>query len=86
MPTLTGVTLSAAQAGSLNQNLSRDGDTFGPIYPWAASMAPAALTGTRVYQPNVTVPAQEAKAGSILGSYFDDFYFRIHIMPSSFAL
>ncbi|MCI1191467.1 hypothetical protein MOJ79_06390, partial [Calidifontimicrobium sp. SYSU G02091] len=30
--------------------------------------------------------AQEAKAGSILGSYFDDFYFRIHIMPSSFAL
>lgn len=86
MPTLTGVTLSAAQAGSLNPNLSRDGDTFAPIYPWAASMAPAALAGTRVYQPNVTVPAKEAKAGMVLGSYFEDFYFRIHIRPSSFAL
>jgi hypothetical protein len=86
MPILDGVPLAPAQAGSINPNLSRDGDTVAPIYPYTESEAPRAEHGLRTYRPNVGVPAKQIKTGQRLASYFEDFYFRVHIRPDRIAL
>lgn len=86
MPILDGVPLAPAQAGSINPNLSRDGDTVAPIYPYTESEAPRAEHRLRTYRPNVGVPAKQIKTGQRLASYFEDFYFRVHIRPDRIAL
>jgi len=87
MPALTGAVMGPAEAGSLNPNLSRDGDTVtAPVYPYNATDMPRAPSGARTYQPNVSVAAQRAVDGVRMDSYFEDFYFRVHVRPSAIAL
>lgn len=86
MPTLTGIVLSSAQHPTLrNPNLSTDGESFGPTwhdYPfqqfdtrrWPAGTA--ARIGTQA-------SLAQSKTGARLTSYFDDFYLRIHVVPSA---
>jgi len=83
MPVLTGIVLDPAQAGSLNPLLSADGYQVAAIYPYTASDTPRAVIGPRSYATNITVPAQRALIGIHAQSYFEDYYFRVHIRPAA---
>ena len=86
MPVLTGMVLDRAQAGSLNPLLSIDGYQVAAIYPYTASDSPRAENGARSYATDITVPAQRALTGIQVPSYFEDYYFRVHLLPGRINL
>ena len=86
MPVLTGMVLDRAQAGSLNPLLSIDGYQVAAIYPYTASDTPRAERGERSYTANISVPAQRALTGMRVPSYFEDYYFRVHLLPGRINL
>ncbi|OED39010.1 hypothetical protein AB833_17380 [Chromatiales bacterium (ex Bugula neritina AB1)] len=86
MPSLTGIALESAQAGLPNPLLSIDGHTVAPIYPYTASDTPTATSGARVYAPNIPIPAQKALTAGKIPSYFEDYYLRVHLLPSRIQL
>lgn len=86
MPVLTGMVLDRAQAGSLNPLLSIDGYQVAAIYPYTASDTPRAEKGARSYASDITVPAQRALTGMQVPSYFEDYYFRVHLLPGRINL
>ena len=86
MPVLTGMVLDRAQAGSLNPLLSIDGYQVAAIYPYTASDTPRAERGARSYTADISVPAQRALTGMQVPSYFEDFYFRVHLLPGRINL
>ncbi len=86
MSVLTGMRLDRAQAGSLNPRLGSDGQQLAAIYPYTASDTPRAEKGPRHYATTVAVPAQRVLSGVRLPSYFDDYYFRVHLRPTRFDL
>lgn len=86
MPVLTGVVLDRAEAGSLNPHLSRDGDAVAAIYPYTVSDTPRAERGPTTHTPDVGVPAQRTLDATRVPSYFEDFYHRVHLLPSRIDL
>jgi len=86
MPVLTGMVLDRAQAGSLNPLLSIDGYQVAAIYPYTASDTPRAERGARSYTADISVPAQRALTGMRVPSYFEDYYFRVHLLPGRINL
>ncbi|MCH9691038.1 MAG: hypothetical protein K0U59_03060 [Gammaproteobacteria bacterium] len=86
MPSLTGTLLGSAQAGSLNPLLSPDGYHIAAIYPYTVSDTPIAVRGAHVYTPDIQVPAQRSLIATKVPSYFEDYYFRIHVRPNRINL
>ncbi len=86
MPVLTGAVLDRAQAGSLNSRLSFDGNLVAPLYPYTASDTPRAERGTRSHAAGIPVPAQRVLTGMRVPSYFEDYYFRVHLLPGRIHL
>lgn len=86
MPILTGAVLESAQAGSLNPLLAQDGYSVAAIYPYTVSDTPMGISGSRTYARDVSVPAQRALIGTTIPSYFDDFYYRVHLLPNRISL
>jgi hypothetical protein len=86
MPILTGAVLESAQAGSLNPLLAQDGYNVAAIYPYTVSDTPMGISGTRTYAPDISVPAQRVLIGATIPSYFDDFYYRVHLLPNRISL
>lgn len=86
MPVLIGAVLKAAQAGSLNPLLSPDGNSIAAIYPYTESDTPRAYSGPTVQATDVVVPAQRQLTAMQVPSYFEDYYFRVHLLPNRISL
>lgn len=87
MPTLAGLVLSSPQHPTLrNPHLSADGESFGPTwhdYPFQQFDLPRWPAGAAV-RSGTQASLALAVIGTKLTSYFEDFYLRVHVVPSSF--
>lgn len=88
MAVLAGALLYPSDAPSVaNPYLSADGNTVGGIYwPYAVADTVGAGSGPRVSAVNVNVPGKRVLPGVLAGSWFDDFYFRVHVIPATLDL
>lgn len=82
---ISGETREAPATGAHNAHITTDLETFAPVVPpYLSEDVAALLDGTRFAR--VAAARSQALPGVLIGSYFDDYYFRIHLTPRVMAL